>query len=106
MSTKARMETEQDVGWGAAPPSKIGRRRLAVGLRPTLRLGLAVIVAGACAAAQASPEAPGTPQDHPIALAGGVIHPVSGPEIREGVLLFDGGKIVTVGKDVALPANV
>ncbi|HEX5499744.1 MAG TPA: amidohydrolase family protein, partial [Thermomicrobiales bacterium] len=56
--------------------------------------------------AQASPETPGARQDHPIALVGGVIHPVSGPEIAEGALLFDGGKIVAVGKDVALPANV
>ena len=71
-----------------------------------LCLGLAMIAACGGGAAEASPELPGAPQDHPIALAGGVIHPVSGPEIRDGVLLFDGGKIVAVGKDVVLPANV
>ena len=56
--------------------------------------------------AQASPEIPGAPQDHPIALIGGTIHPVSGPEIEGGTLVFDGGKITAVGKEAALPAGV
>lgn len=59
-----------------------------------------------CSTLAASPAAPGAPQDHPIALTGGVIHPVSGPTIEDGVVLFERGKIVAVGKDVALPANV
>ncbi len=54
----------------------------------------------------ASPAPPGAPQDHPIALVGGVIHPISGPEIAGGVILFEKGKIVAVGQDVALPADV
>jgi imidazolonepropionase-like amidohydrolase len=53
----------------------------------------------------ASPEIPGANQDHPIALVGGVIHPIRGPEMRDGVLLFDKGKIVAVGKDVKLPVG-
>jgi imidazolonepropionase-like amidohydrolase len=53
--------------------------------------------------ASASPEIPGAPQSHPIALVGGTIHPVSGPAIEGGVLLFDLGKIVAVGREVALP---
>lgn len=53
----------------------------------------------------ASPEVPGAPQDHPIALVGGTIHPVSGPAIEGGTVLFDAGKIVAVGRDLVLPAN-
>lgn len=64
----------------------------------------ALIVAGA-APALASPEVPGAPQARPIALVGGVIHPVSGPEIPDATLVFDRGKIVAVGRDVAIPAG-
>lgn len=53
----------------------------------------------------ASPEIPGRPQDHPIALVGGTVHPVSGPAIESGTIVFDGGKIAAAGRDVALPAN-
>ncbi len=42
-------------------------------------------------------------RDSPIALVGGTVHPVSGPAIEGGVLVFDGGKIVAVGRDVTLP---
>ncbi|HEV3004837.1 MAG TPA: amidohydrolase family protein, partial [Pirellulales bacterium] len=38
-------------------------------------------------------------------LVGCVIHPVTGPELHDGVLLFDKGRIVAVGRDVALPAD-
>lgn len=55
---------------------------------------------------QASPEIPGAPQDHPIALVGATLHPVSGPEIESGKLLFADGRIAALGKDVVLPANV
>jgi imidazolonepropionase-like amidohydrolase len=58
----------------------------------------------AAAAAYANPEIPGAPQSQPIALVGGVIHPVSGPAI-EGVLLFDEGRIVAVGEEVEIPEN-
>lgn len=51
----------------------------------------------------AHPEIPGAQSDHPIALVGGTIHPVSGPAITEGTLLIDGGKIVALGKDVEIP---
>jgi imidazolonepropionase-like amidohydrolase len=59
----------------------------------------------AASAAFAHPEIPGAPQEHPIALVGGVIHPVSGPAIDEGVLLFDQGRIVAIGKEVEIPEN-
>lgn len=51
----------------------------------------------------ASPEIPGRPQSQPIALVGGTIHPVVGPEVPGGTILFVGGKIVAVGKDIPLP---
>jgi imidazolonepropionase-like amidohydrolase len=57
----------------------------------------------AASAALASPEIPGGAQKTPIALVGGTIHPVSGPAIEGGVLLFDKGKIVALGRDVPLP---
>ncbi|MEX0675512.1 MAG: amidohydrolase family protein [Pirellulales bacterium] len=57
----------------------------------------------AATAALASPEVPGAPQDRPIALAGATVHPVSGPAIESATILFDGGKIVAIGRDLAVP---
>lgn len=54
-------------------------------------------------AALANPEIPGAPQNDPIALVGGTVHPVSGPAIENGIVLFDQGKIVAVGTDVTIP---
>ncbi len=45
----------------------------------------------------ASPEIPGADQKTPIALVGATVHPVSGPAIDDGVLVFDEGKIIAVG---------
>ncbi|HIG48202.1 MAG TPA: hypothetical protein EYQ20_17865 [candidate division Zixibacteria bacterium] len=53
--------------------------------------------------ALASNQVPAPPQDHPIALVGGTIHPVSGPEIENGTILFDNGRIVAIGTNVTLP---
>lgn len=53
----------------------------------------------------ANDQIPAKPQAHPIALIGGTIHPVSGPEIAGGTILFDKGVIVAVAKEVPLPAN-
>src|SRR5262245_65261498 len=55
--------------------------------------------------AWASPEVPGKVQDHPIALRGATVHPVNGPEIVRGTVVFDAGKIVAVGVDVPVPAG-
>ena len=50
---------------------------------------------------------PGAPQKQPIALIGGTIHPVSGPAVENGVLLFDEGRIVSLGTaaEVMIPEN-
>jgi len=51
----------------------------------------------------ANPEVPGKPQEKPIALVNAVIHPVIGDVIDRGTILFDKGKIVALGKEVAIP---
>jgi imidazolonepropionase-like amidohydrolase len=64
-------------------------------------LSLATILAPV--AASANPEVPGTPQEEPVALVGGTVHPVSGPPIENAIVLFDKGKITAVGAEVAIP---
>jgi imidazolonepropionase-like amidohydrolase len=56
--------------------------------------------------ASAAPFLPGKPQERPIALVGGTVHPVDGPAIEGGTVLLDKGKIVAVGRDVKLPEGV
>src|SRR2546423_10603763 len=68
-------------------------RSLLIGMC-ALHIGVVVV--------QAAPFLPGKPQDRPIALIGGTVHPVDGPEIAGGTVLFDKGKIVAVGRDVRL----
>jgi imidazolonepropionase-like amidohydrolase len=51
----------------------------------------------------ANPEIPGAPQDHPVALINVTIHPVHAPAIEKGTIVFDGGKIVGLGKDAKIP---
>ncbi len=46
---------------------------------------------------------PGKPQRGPIALTGATVHPVSSSPIENATLLFDQGKIVALGRDIALP---
>jgi imidazolonepropionase-like amidohydrolase len=71
-------------------------------MRPSFSIvGLIWLLAGSLA--WASPEVPGTAPDHPLALVGATIHPVSGPDIPGGTLLFHQGKIIAVGLDVPLP---
>jgi imidazolonepropionase-like amidohydrolase len=51
----------------------------------------------------ASDQIPAPAQKGPIALVGGTVHPVSGPVIERGTVLFDRGKIVEVGENVRIP---
>src|SRR3954447_23759439 len=53
----------------------------------------------------AHPQVPGPPQKKPVALTNATIHPVSGPVIEKGTLVFDGGKIKALGADVTVPAD-
>jgi imidazolonepropionase-like amidohydrolase len=44
-------------------------------------------------------------QDRAIAIRGGTVLPVSGPEIPNGTVVIRGGKIVAVGANVSVPAG-
>lgn len=50
-----------------------------------------------------NPEIPGSEQSGPIAVVGATIHTVVGDQIPNGVLLFDKGKIISVGVDIQIP---
>jgi imidazolonepropionase-like amidohydrolase len=63
-------------------------------------VGLVLVFAGS---ALAHPQAPGSLPRGAVALVNGTIHPVSGPVIEGGTLVFDRGKIVAVGKEVTVP---
>ena len=63
----------------------------------------ALILFGLLANAPASDNIPAPSQARPIALKGATIHPVSGPEIPSGTIVFDKGKITAVGADVPIP---
>lgn len=66
-----------------------------------------LLVVSVCSTAAFAHDAvPGAPQKAPIALVGGTVHPVVGPVVENGTVLFDGGKLTAVGRDVALPTNV
>lgn len=54
------------------------------------------------AAQDLRPKSP--PQEGPIAILGATIHPVSGPAIESGFIVFDGGVITQIGTMPAGPA--
>jgi imidazolonepropionase-like amidohydrolase len=51
----------------------------------------------------ASDQIPAPAQSGPIAIVGATIHPVSGPDVAGGTILFDKGKIVALGTAVQVP---
>lgn len=69
------------------------------------RNALQIVIAAICATGtlNASDTMPASPQAKPIAIKGATIHPVSGPDIASGTIVFDNGKITTVGADAAVP---
>ncbi len=48
--------------------------------------------------AQSAPPIPAPPQKRPIALVDAMVHPISGPSIPNGVIVFEKGKITAVGR--------
>ena len=68
----------------------------------------AVALLATTAPAIASDAIPGAPQKQPIVLAGGTVFPISGPPIKNGIVVFDKGRIVSVGTadEVEIPAAV
>ncbi|MFP6673381.1 MAG: hypothetical protein VB857_18370, partial [Pirellulaceae bacterium] len=63
-------------------------------LAPTVA---ALLLLGSASRVQANPEVPGAAQKQPVALVGATIHPVSGPVLENGTLLFEKGRIVRIG---------
>lgn len=68
-------------------------------------LSIVIVVTALPESVIASTQIPAKPQEHPIALVGGTIHPVSGADITNGTIVFDKGKIVAVGASVSIPAD-
>ncbi|MCH7760455.1 amidohydrolase family protein [candidate division TA06 bacterium] len=50
-----------------------------------------------------SDQIPGRRQERPVALVGGMIHPVNGETLKKGTLVFDQGKITAIGKEISIP---
>ena len=57
------------------------------------------------ASVNASDTIPAPPQSKPIAIKGATIHPVTGPDIPNGTIVFDNGKITAIGADAAVPSG-
>lgn len=53
----------------------------------------------------ASDQIPGAKQSKPIAIMGATVHTVSGRVIENATVVFDAGKIISVGKGAFLPAE-
>ena len=77
-------------------------RRQAGSLRYLLA---ALAIAGLVASVRASDIIPAPAQARPIALKGATIHPVSGPEIPSGTIVFANGNITAIGVDAPVPAG-
>jgi imidazolonepropionase-like amidohydrolase len=64
-----------------------------------------LLLVGTAGVLRAHPEVPGPPQKQPVALTNATIHPVSGPVIENGTIVFAGGKITAIGKDATTPPD-
>ena len=58
---------------------------------------------GLVSVALGSDTIPAQPQTKAIAIKGATIHPVSGPDIANGTIVFENGKITAIGADAAVP---
>ncbi len=58
-----------------------------------------------CSVALAHDQIPGEPQQQPIVITAATVHTIDGPEIVNGTVIFDQGKITAVGKNLAVPAG-
>jgi imidazolonepropionase-like amidohydrolase len=67
-------------------------------------LTFAALAASSSIALGAVPN-PAPPQERTIALVGGTVHTVEGPEIPNGTVVFSGGKITALGASVTVPAD-
>ncbi len=67
------------------------------------KVTFALLICIGVTSAFASDQIPGAPQKKPIALINGTLHPVNGPSIDDGTLVFDNGKIVEMGQRMKPP---
>lgn len=61
------------------------------------------LIAAGTFVASGSDQIPAKPQDHPIAITGATVHPVSGPLIENGTIVLENGKITAVGSEAQIP---
>ena len=74
-----------------------------IGLLLLMSAVVGALGAFAALSTHASDIIPAPPQAKAIALKGATIHPVSGPDIASGTIVFDNGKITAIGADVVIP---
>ena len=78
------------------------RRRLAaLAVRGGLLLS-SLLVGGV---SRAAVPVPGAPQSETIAIVGATVHTVSGEAIANGTVVFEGGKLTAVGRNVQVPSG-
>lgn len=65
--------------------------------------GRIVLLLICLATVSAQAQIPAPPQQQPIALVNGTIHPVSGRPIEDAAIVMDKGKIIEIGKNVEIP---
>ncbi|MCP4505591.1 MAG: hypothetical protein GY826_04260, partial [Fuerstiella sp.] len=70
-----------------------------------LMLCLTLSMAIGASTARAGDEIPGAPQTRPIALTNCHVHPIVGPGIKKGTVVFENGRITAIGRDVPLTKN-
>lgn len=78
----------------------LGRFAAAAALAGTALLALPV---GSVPGTALDAQVPAPRQDRAVALVGATIHPVSGPAIQGGTLVFENGVITAIGTNVAIP---
>jgi imidazolonepropionase-like amidohydrolase len=73
--------------------------------RPFVALAALAAAAGLLPAvpAPAAVPVPGAPQERPVAIVGATIHPVSGPSIEPGTIVFEAGRITALGPAGGVP---
>ena len=72
-------------------------------VKPALLIYLLIIIL--LSAIQVRGHTPAPPQQEPIVLVGGTIHPVNSEPIPNGMVLFENGVITAVGTDLEIPEN-
>ena len=88
---KRCMQTNQSIVSGS---------RMMSGIKLTTTACIALVV---FSNSQAHDQVPGAPQSRPIVIRNTTVHVVDGADIKNGDVLFEAGKITSVGKDLEAP---